>query len=672
VATDRIKVRLGLLQTLRAPDARRAGDGQLLEQFVERRDEAAFAELVRRHGPMVLGVCRRVLGNHADADDAFQAAFLVLVRKAGSLVTRPVLGDWLHGVARRTAQNARLAAARRRAKEQAAARAEAAPEPRNDWLPLLDEALGRLPEKYRLPVVLCDLEGRTRREAAGMLGWPEGTVAGRLARGRALLAKRLLRGAQLLSGVVPGAAAANAAQAAVPAGLAAATVQAAALIAVGEATASGALTAEALTLAQGVMRTMLWNKLKLGMLVVLVVVVTLAGAGGLTFRALAGHANPKPSDARTAAIDDEPRIPPAAEAAPGVPLAKARPVKGLKLTLAADLTETVMQADGRNAKPVPLQLTFANVGEGALKLDAYDLPWRNIALEVTGPDAQSVRFTHPPIDRISRTPAAADFPTIKAGGDWPLGRVLQFPGALGEGSYALLKPGEYRVKLVYATDGELPGEHAKGRWTGRVTSNEIVLKVLPAKRNQPPAERPGETKPAANPIDLVKAALARPDGGENYPALPSLSTEMSGRVCNEIAASDTVRQAYEKLDATRRNVDWFDGVAELEKQKAVWCLLSCLCHHHPDVQIHALRSLERLGDKRAVPFLLLYAEYMAVLVGGSENATIHGIIHQSAAKTLSALTGVRVAVTGQDPDGLKKGIKRWRKWLVEQDKDNSD
>lgn len=168
------------------------------------------------------------------------------------------------------------------------------------------------------------------------------------------------------------------------------------------------------------------------------------------------------------------------------------------------------------------------------------------------------------------------------------------------------------------------------------------------------------------PRDLIKAATTRPWPGEAYPTLPALSTEMQGRVGNEIAASGEIRRAYEKLDAAgRRNVDWFAGVAGLEKEKAVWCLLSCLCHPHEDVQIHALRSLERLGDKRAVPFLLLYADYMAVWESGSENATIHGIIHQSTAKTLSTLTGITVELNGQDPEGLKRGIRKWQKWLVD-------
>lgn len=167
---------------------------------------------------------------------------------------------------------------------------------------------------------------------------------------------------------------------------------------------------------------------------------------------------------------------------------------------------------------------------------------------------------------------------------------------------------------------------------------------------------------------LIKAATTRPWPGKNIPELPALSTAMREKIAAEIQSSTTVQNAYEKLDASnRRNVDWFEGVAELEKQKAIWSLLSCLCHPHEDVQIHALRSLGRLKDKRAVPFLLVYADYMAVWEGGSENATIHGVIHQSLAKTMSDITGIEVALDGQDPDGLNSGVKRWRKWLVQQD-----
>src|SRR5262249_18368629 len=152
----------------------------LLECFHARRDEAAFEELVRRHGPMVLGVCRRVLGNHHDAEDAFQATFLVLARKGASLRTRQLVGNWLHGVAYRTALRAKAMIAGRQRHEQRA-REFARPEPPADdgWqelLPVLDWELDQLPERYRVALVLCDLEGVTRREAARQLGVPEGTL----------------------------------------------------------------------------------------------------------------------------------------------------------------------------------------------------------------------------------------------------------------------------------------------------------------------------------------------------------------------------------------------------------------------------------------------------------------------------------------------------------------
>src|SRR5262245_62156620 len=143
-------------------------DAELLGRFVEQRDEAAFAALVRRHGPMVLGVCRRVLGgSHPDAEDAFQVTFLVLLHKAGRVRPRERLGSWLHGVAYRAALKARAAAARRRARERPLADL---PEPALaeraggcDLGLLLDQELSRLPDKYRAAVVLCDLEGKTRK-----------------------------------------------------------------------------------------------------------------------------------------------------------------------------------------------------------------------------------------------------------------------------------------------------------------------------------------------------------------------------------------------------------------------------------------------------------------------------------------------------------------------------
>jgi RNA polymerase sigma factor (sigma-70 family) len=217
----------GVIQRLRqiaGSGAAEATDGQLVGRFLECRDQPAFEALVARHGPMVLGVCRRVLGSGSDADDAFQATFLVFVRKARSIVRRERVGGWLYRIAYRTARKARAAAHRRRTQE-TPIQDMAHPAADNDVLwrdlrPVLDQELDRLPERYRLPVVLCDLEGRSRDEVARQLAWPDGTLSSRLARARQLLAKRLARRGVLFSGgALAATLAGNGATAAVPAPL---------------------------------------------------------------------------------------------------------------------------------------------------------------------------------------------------------------------------------------------------------------------------------------------------------------------------------------------------------------------------------------------------------------------------------------------------------------------
>jgi RNA polymerase sigma factor (sigma-70 family) len=199
-------------------------DGQMLEAFVKRRDEAAFESLLKLHGPMVLGVCKRVLGDHHDAEEAFQATFLVLSRKAASIVPRNRVGNWLYGVAYRTALKAKGLRDQRRTREVQDANA---PEPAaqqsiqwTDIAPVLDRELNSLPEKYRVAVVLCDLEGRSHRDVAQELGCPEGTLSGRLMRARNLLAQRLGRqGFAMTVGALTALITQNAASAAVPVSL---------------------------------------------------------------------------------------------------------------------------------------------------------------------------------------------------------------------------------------------------------------------------------------------------------------------------------------------------------------------------------------------------------------------------------------------------------------------
>jgi len=181
-------------------------DEQLLDWFLNQDDgsaEEAFRAIVLRHGPMVLGVCRHILNQHQDAEDAFQATFLVLARKAGSIRDRRVLARWLYEVAYRIAMRARTNGVRRRTHErQGGEMAATVTSDNHGWVelrPVLHEEVNRLPEKYRLPVILCYLEGKTNEEVAEQLKWPVGTVKGRLSRARDLLRSRLSRRGLALS-----------------------------------------------------------------------------------------------------------------------------------------------------------------------------------------------------------------------------------------------------------------------------------------------------------------------------------------------------------------------------------------------------------------------------------------------------------------------------------------
>jgi RNA polymerase sigma factor (sigma-70 family) len=256
-------------------------DCKLLARFVADRDEEAFAQLVRRHGPMVMGVCKRLLRHAEDAEDVFQATFLILARKAASVANRDAVGSWLYRVAFRTAQEARAMRTRRRAKEQrlaetmhpAAAAAEV-----QDWRPFLDQELSRLPEKYQAPLVLCDLEAGTRKEVARQLGIAEGTLSSRLAQARKLLAARLVRrGVTLGTGTLATALTEGALSAHVPGSMVSKTAKAAALVAAGR---WAMISASVAVLTKGALKAMFMAKLKVigGVLVFTALTIGVLGA----------------------------------------------------------------------------------------------------------------------------------------------------------------------------------------------------------------------------------------------------------------------------------------------------------------------------------------------------------------------------------------------------------
>jgi RNA polymerase sigma factor (sigma-70 family) len=257
-------------------------DGQLLESFVSRKDREALEALVQRHGPMVWGVCRRLLPHH-DAEDAFQATFLVLVRKAASVLPRAMVGNWLYGVAHQAALNARTRIIRQRARE---VQVTVMPEPavmnqdlRRDLQSVLDQELTRLPDRYRAVIVSCDMEGKTRKEAARQLGLAEGTVASRLARARTLLAKRLARHGVVLSGGAFATMLSQNAAASVPASVFASTMNAVGRSVVGKAATAGAISVKVAALTEGVLKTMFRTKLK-GVMAVLFLAIGMAALGG--------------------------------------------------------------------------------------------------------------------------------------------------------------------------------------------------------------------------------------------------------------------------------------------------------------------------------------------------------------------------------------------------------
>jgi RNA polymerase sigma factor (sigma-70 family) len=301
-------------RTLLAADLAGCSDAELVRRFVEQRDDGAFTALVRRHGAVVLGVCRRVLRHEQDAEDAFQATFLVLARNAASVQRPAGIGNWLYGVAYNVARKAKALRQRRQARERDAAAhqqaAETRPDDAEEWQEILDQELNALPDRYRTPLVLCDLMGLTIREAAAAAGCPPKTLGTRLSRGRALLAGRLTRRGVAVSVGALALTLARWATAAPPARLIGPTVTTAMGFLIDRAAASPAVAA----LTQGVSSIMLPKTFKY---VALLACGILAATGLIKHVGHAVRAAPTPS-AQKVTEKDAPAFVPAARPAPAL------------------------------------------------------------------------------------------------------------------------------------------------------------------------------------------------------------------------------------------------------------------------------------------------------------------------------------------------------------------
>ncbi len=418
------------------------GSAELLGRFAATRDEAAFSAIVAHHGPMVLATCRRILANPADADDAFQATFLIFARQARSITNSDRLAPWLHSVARRVAVRARSLAARRKALEgQGDVSVVAATPPPDDALELravLDEELARLPEKYRVPLVLCYLEGLTHDEAAGQLDWPVGTVRSRMAQARDRLRTRLARRgfapesvAILFPSTLP--------MAAVSRALQAATLRLVFTGASGQATTSVA----AALLAQGVLTTMFITKVQTIAIATLAVAATLAaGTTGVIARQQSAPAanpspNPAPSPNPTANTEAEqpssvdPTQPTrgSGDLAKELDAAKAR-IKALEAELAALKATRSSAGDLVTRPPLPPLPPVPNVPDQPEAPPSPPAPLTSASAAPPSPPAPPTS-RRAGVDLRATTPGTSLLSDAQKSGPWtyplPGGRVLYSP-----------------------------------------------------------------------------------------------------------------------------------------------------------------------------------------------------------------------------------------------------
>jgi RNA polymerase sigma factor (sigma-70 family) len=459
-------------------------DAQLLCRFTDAQDataESAFSELVHRHGPMVRGVCRQILRHPHDADDAFQATFLVLVRKARSIQVRESLAPWLYSVAYRTAQRARASASRYRqegVEQVEAVGASAEDSYQLDLRPLLHEELDRLPDKYRAPIVLCHLEGKTHEQAAQLLHWPIGTVSGRLSRGRELLKSRLERRGLAVPSAIFSASSLNLARS-IPLSLVESTLTAATRFA-----AAQSVSTSVLALTHGVLRTMVLNKLKTVSLALLLFGV-ITGGVGVWARWTPVAAGPPVQDEKTSAPAVQKELIPPATAGPG-PLVEKHglapiPLSSQKRPNPAPVNDPI--PDGQQIVPIASTDTIALAYSGktigrVTAYSAYTGEWSSY--ELVNPVQGSISPLIGPDGAIYK--AGNDFYAFSAPtGKWGLLRLPADQKATVAFSSTFIRIQQGNQLYIF---GLKPGKWSKG----------VTITPFPEKQRNRPNPQPAQKK----------------------------------------------------------------------------------------------------------------------------------------------------------------------------------
>jgi polysaccharide biosynthesis/export protein len=520
-------------------------DGQLLQRFADGGGEAAelaFAALVERHGPTVLRVCGWVLSDPQDVHDAFQATFLVLVRRAGSIRRRDSVASWLYGVALRVASGARSATVRRRVHERRAAElrsggAIASTAQDRDLREAVHEEIGHLPDPYRAPLLLCDLEGLTHEEAARRLGWPVGTVKSRQARGRERLRGRLIRRglAPAGAGACGGIFAARSAQAAVPAALVHEVVGSAMRVASARG-AAGVVSAPVAALVEGGLEAMLMAKLKVGAAILLVAGV-LGGGGAI----LAQQASGRPRSSRaTRGPEGSARRAAPARAESGKPYLVEPPdllAINFRLGNRQTTSEYLVRPDGTISLGSSDEIPVANLTTREIK-EKILLHYRE-------------RYDDGELGLVKQDPKT--------------GRLISIPPA--ESDRLDVSVSAFNSK-VYYVEGEV---RSPGRLV--ITGSETVLDAMNYAGGPTPSALlsgislsrvgPAGTRNAAQVLPVDYEAIRRGDPTTNYALMPGdrlvvpRDPEKSGRDRAETPAAggDDLRALERRLESTERKLD---------------------------------------------------------------------------------------------------------------------